>query len=297
MVDKSPTPAAQPLADIKTLLLDSLETRWNNFAQQVSKSHRNPTEKSIHDLRVSMRRVIVLLEMTKPITAKNRRIIVLKELKGYIKSLSPLRDIQVQILFARKLRKDFPIMSSYLATLATIEKSAVKQARREISRINTNFSSKNLQNLKMSLASYLSEDPMMEMAQPIIRGELLRSFVQALFLRSEITNDKDGDDKLIHELRIAFKHFRYMVEVLQPTLPRVTIKTMKSMNRFQLRMGNIQDTGVLIDGLDRYVAKIRKIERALFTPVRSFLNELRDNRIHEFIRSVDELYNFWECIR
>ncbi len=296
-INKSAPPPIQPIQDIKSLLLDSLGARWNVFVEQASKSRERPTEKAIHDLRVAMRRVIALLEMIKPITARTSRAVVLKQLKNHLKSLSTLRDVQVQILLTRKLSTDFPIMSSFLATMSAGEKAAMKQARREIGRIDMDTLGKKLQDLKQSLDRYLSEKFMLEMAQSIVRGELSKSFAQTIYLRSEILHDTTGNDTLIHELRIAFKDFRYMVEVLRPTLPRITIRSMKAMNRFQLRMGDIQDTDVLIAGLDRYVAKIRKIERPLFAPVRGFLGKVRNDRVNEFMTTMDELYKFWERVR
>jgi CHAD domain-containing protein len=282
---------------ISILLLNSLETRWNVFADQALKSRERPTEKAIHDLRVAIRRLIAFLEMIKPIIVKNSQTKVLKGLKGHLKSLNTLRDIQVQILLTRKLAKDFPIMLRFLAALTAEEKLVMKHARREINRIDTSTIGKNLQEMKEKLAHLLREKLMQEMAHSIVRGELSKTFGQAIYLREEILHEGRRGDELIHELRIVFKHFRYMVEALRPMLPHVTGKMLKAMNRFQIRMGDIQDMDVLIAGLDKYAIKINRKDREQFTPVSNFLINLRNDRVNEFVALIDELYQFWERIR
>ncbi|MFZ1080767.1 MAG: CHAD domain-containing protein, partial [Candidatus Kryptoniota bacterium] len=277
--------------------LNSLEARWNAFVDEALKSSERPTGKAIHDLRVAIRRLIALIEMIKPIIVKNNRPKILKELKGHLKSLSTLRDIQVQILLTRKLAKDFPIMLRFLAVLTAEEKLAMKRARREINRIDTSIIGRNLQETKDELAHLFQEKLMVEMAHSIVRGELSKTFGQIIYLRDEILHEMRENDKRIHELRIVFKHFRYMVEALRPTLPHVTDGTLKSMNRFQVRMGDIQDTDVLIAGLDKYSVKVSRREREQFTPISNFLINLRNDRVNGFVASIDELYQFWERIR
>ena len=72
----------QPIPDIGSLLLNSLEARWNAFVDEALKSSERPTGKAIHDLRVAIRRLIALIEMIKPIIVKNNRPKILKEAQG-----------------------------------------------------------------------------------------------------------------------------------------------------------------------------------------------------------------------
>ncbi len=287
----------QPMPNVRSHLISSLDARWNILAEQALKSRERPTGRAIHDLRVAIRRLIAFLEMTKPIVIKNSRPKVIKELKGHLKSLSTLRDIQVQILLTRRLAKDFPFMLNFLAVLKTEEKLAMKRARREIDRIDTNAIGRNLQALKDNLSHLFREKLMLEIALSIVRAEVSRTFEQALHLREEILREDREGDELIHELRIVFKHFRYMVEALRPIFPHITDEKMRAMSRFQLRMGDIQDTDVLIAGLDRYIIRIGKREREQFIPVSNFLINLRNDRVNGFVASIDELYQFWVRIQ
>ena len=50
-----------------------------------------------------------------------------------------------------------------------------------------------------------------------------------------------NNTKTIHQMRVAFKRFRYMSELLQTMLPRLTKKHLRRMQEYQSMMGDIQD--------------------------------------------------------
>jgi CHAD domain-containing protein len=56
----------------------------------------------------------------------------------------------------------------------------------------------------------------------------------------------------IHRVRIAFKSFRYMVEIIHPLLDDYPVETLKRMNDYQALLGEIQDTEVFAQTLAAY---------------------------------------------
>src|SRR5215475_9878820 len=79
-------------------LLVSFDKSWKDFSGAWKKARAKRSEKSIHDLRVSVRRLIATLEMSRALS-KDRRIPKLqRRFKKVLKRLGPLRDLQVQLL-------------------------------------------------------------------------------------------------------------------------------------------------------------------------------------------------------
>ena len=61
----------------------------------------------------------------------------------------------------------------------------------------------------------------------------------------------------IHRVRIAFKTFRYMVEIVHPLLPDFPPENLKQMHDYQSLMGEIQDVEVIMQALaDAPVARL-----------------------------------------
>jgi CHAD domain-containing protein len=58
-----------------------------------------------------------------------------------------------------------------------------------------------------------------------------------------------ADPGALHRARVAFKRYRYAVEVAAPLLPEPAQSIVPSMKRFQDELGAIQDATVLIDTL------------------------------------------------
>ena len=56
----------------------------------------------------------------------------------------------------------------------------------------------------------------------------------------------------IHRTRVAFKEFRYMVEVIRPLLQGFPKSRLKRMRAYQSDMGKIQDSGVLLCSLKKF---------------------------------------------
>src|SRR5262245_29036068 len=78
-------------------LLSSFDTSWKAFSASWKDARAKASEKSVHDLRVSTRRLIATLELTQALS-KNKEIVELRRrFKKVLKHMGPLRDLQVQL--------------------------------------------------------------------------------------------------------------------------------------------------------------------------------------------------------
>ena len=94
----------------------------------------------------------------------------------------------------------------------------------------------------------------------------------------------------IHRVRVAFKAFRYMVEIVHPLLRDFPPDMLKQMDDYQTRMGNIQDVEVFARTLDDFT------ENATFPEldaVHRYYERRRSEAISKFIAAKDQLHTFW----
>src|SRR5215472_6497357 len=83
----------------------SLDTSWKAFSEAWKKARAKASEKSIHDLRVSTRRLVATLDLTQALS-KNDQIAKLEgRFKRVLRGTGTLRDLQVQLLNVSQMRQ------------------------------------------------------------------------------------------------------------------------------------------------------------------------------------------------
>jgi CHAD domain-containing protein len=93
-----------------------------------------------------------------------------------------------------------------------------------------------------------------------------------------------------HAMRIAFKKFRYMLEVTKPLVPPMPPTRSRTLHRYQGMMGDIQDMVVFLGFLDRFGLENPQFD---ISPVRNFASKKRDERISHFTARINQLNLFW----
>src|SRR5215510_8278492 len=82
----------------------SLEQSWKTFAGAWKKVRAEASEKSIHHLRVSTRRLIAVLELAKAVSRQEDIAKLQRRFKKVLKRMGPLRDTQVLLESISHLR-------------------------------------------------------------------------------------------------------------------------------------------------------------------------------------------------
>jgi CHAD domain-containing protein len=100
-----------------------------------------------------------------------------------------------------------------------------------------------------------------------------------------------GQPATIHPLRIAFKKFRYMIEVVYPILPNPVPGYLKKLQDYQTAMGNIQDMEVAL----RELAGFGKRAPASYDPepARAYYKERRAIAVSSYLENKSEIITFW----
>lgn len=284
-----------PPGDIVTgrVLGDALSSRWQAFAEQLLRTQRRPTEKAVHDLRVSTRRLIALLDIIREILPEPDTLIARRRMKRLLTALSEFRDVHVQIIMVRSLVRSFPVLDLYLTVLLVRERIMLKRVRKELGTVQVRALERKLNDGRVRLEEHLLDPAIGDAVHRMIMGILARRYSRAAVLRADAMTGNPGS---IHRFRIAFKQFRYTVEALKPLIPGVEPRMLKTMGAFQTGMGAIQDCTVLISSVKSHVARQRRLALAEHKGVMAHLGQQRDQLIRKFISSAGELDAFWRAL-
>jgi CHAD domain-containing protein len=197
-------------------------------------------------MRVSARRLVALLDILETLNSEIPVAELRRSLRRHIRVFGPLRDTQVQIVKARTLAKHFPAFHIGLTVLKVRESSQLKEGRKLFRALDIAALERMIAVARRMSEDYFSTQPDRTLDSVILRGALTRAYVRLALRRSPALT---GTPRLVHELRIALKKFRYMSEVLQAALPPRNEGTLNVMKDLQTRVGKVHDQDMLIAGL------------------------------------------------
>jgi CHAD domain-containing protein len=275
--------------DTLEFLIAALKTQWKRYRKQLSKCQRKFSERSVHDLRVSARRLLSLLDLLSPFVASGRLKKAQEALKKHLDTFDELRDTQVQLLAVRKFREEFPAARCFYQFLKKRERRLRRSTCKKARRLRSKPLSKLMDAARDDVKECLKEADWQQV-NPLLFGAVDRAFTLASRRKERIEPE---DTHSIHCTRVAFKKFRYVIESLQNRLSWATKALLAKMRDYQTLMGDIQDAEVLLRGFQKFRRKKQRpdIPSGLnFEPV---LQERRQRLIRKFLASADQLLEFW----
>ena len=211
--------------------------------------------------------------------AKARRL-----LKRHLETFAELRDTHVHLLLVQKLLPQFPEMNVVEAALLKREHRCVKRARKGIEHLKTAALDDLIDGLRRELQAL--ED---RSARTTSLKAVERAFAEVDRRHRRITA---ADTRTIHRTRVAFKHFRYMVEGLGDALPGVTSSRLRAMRSYQTAMGEIQDREVFLLALQRFARK-KKVNPTAAAQWFAEVERQKRLLIGRYLKRADALHSFW----
>lgn len=284
-------PPPPPPLTASAILVGALNGRWERFLAELRRNRRRCTEPSIHDLRVATRRMIATLDAIGAVLPGGAPLEVRRKLKRLLKGFNDLRDLHIQLMHFQALRLKFPVLQPFLAALRLHERVLVRDAALTIAGMKTRAMEQEIARVADSLTLVTTGTEQEEAARVTLFGALAAAFVRAAGLRKRIA---PGDPASIHALRVAFKKFRYTVEVLSPLLPEFGKKQFKTMNAYQTLMGEIQDLEVVGTALIMHPPGRFRTMPASLLPAHQYITQRRTELVDRFMRDADELLKFWQ---
>jgi len=275
--------------DWEESLAASLRTQWKRYRAALEKCRKRFSERAVHDSRVETRRMLSQLELLglfapPPSLKKARRV-----LERHMDAFDELRDTQVQLLLLARHARDFPGIELLHQALVRRERRCLKQARQDIDGLKTGRLKKLVKALTDRLGVKRRPAGQLTRDRRAMLAAVDRAFARTVRRRQRID---PGEVASVHRLRVEFKHFRYMVEALQPLFAEITPRRLKAMHSFQSLMGELQDTDVFLARVDKFGRRNPDRARAL-AGFRYWLLRRRTAQMSVCVKRVDALMTFW----
>jgi CHAD domain-containing protein len=280
-------------AAVGPCLAETLEERWTSYRKELRRCQEKFSEEAVHELRVATRRLLaqfVLLGCVAPSTGLEK---ARPMLKRRIAFLGDLRDTQVQLSFIDRHAGSFPELEPLRAWLQSRERRLVKSASKKIDRFRTKKLGKWIAAMTEDLATSAGNVRARKQLASAVARATTDAFAEAVKRRRAIDL---ADLGTVHQTRVAFKRFRYIMESLSPGLTGLTKRQLRALAYYQRRMGIIQDLEVMKRSVERFVSEHKKTESAL-RPFCRYLRQRRARALRSFLKSADCLFEFWPPAR
>jgi CHAD domain-containing protein len=248
-IDASTTTTAKSAASPrpKLHLATVLGAHWKAYRAQRKECQRQFSEENVHDLRVATRRLLAVLDVIRAVEAQARVQKMRRVLKNQLDSLDDLRDVQVMEAAIGASLPGSPQLAAFHSHLQKRERRLLRAARKLVGNSRPAAHRKRIKKIRSHVrerSSGRAPATNLMRAADTAYGRVLQAYI-----------DLDDQAASIHRLRIAFKKFRYVIEVLLPLLPSLPQDNLGRMHAYQSRMGDIQDMDVLIHALGDFVGR------------------------------------------
>jgi CHAD domain-containing protein len=275
--------------DVGQLVAGSLDHRWTKYATELLRCRTKCSEKAVHDLRVATRRLLSTLEMITLFLDDPAIRTLRQRLRKRFKEFGPLRDVQVQLMRAERMRKDFPEIEPFFTLLLLRERRLLKRMERQLGKLRPGDMEVDVAACRSRTLSFFDDIKVSAAARAALLGAAAASYAASVAHLQKI--DSSTTDT-IHRLRITFKKFRYRMEMILPLLSWGSLRTIKEMNAYQVSMGNIQDIEVFLFAFERFMKQAGRKSSNLV--LRQRLEREKMALVGNFVEQSGQLYSFWK---
>jgi CHAD domain-containing protein len=262
------------------LLLEALENRWRKYLEELKRCRAEFSNEAVHDVRVALRRLLSLIRLLNSIAPRPRLRKLNRLLKSQLDDFDDLRDTQVMLAEISETIRNLPGLAEFQAHLERVERRLLKDLRKKIRNLDLKEIARRIWKTREALAGEEYADS----AAPIL-GSVDDAFLAA---RQRYQQVDPNTPSSIHRLRVAFKKFRYMLEIAHPLLKDFPPDNLKRMHEYQSLMGEVQDAEVFLQTLADFDASASAPEL-----VRRHYELRRAEAVSTYLKDKDMLDDFW----
>ncbi|MBN2118437.1 MAG: CHAD domain-containing protein [Anaerolineales bacterium] len=272
------------MLSVNQFLLEALDQRWKNYRAELKRCRSEFSNEAVHDLRAAARRMLALIWLLNSISPRPRLQRLNRAFKDQLDEFDDLRDTQVVLAEISETLQQLPQLQEFQDHLQGVEKRLLKNLRKKLKIIDLFDVSKRIRRLRESLK-----------AESDSNGDLVLQALQTVDDAFLISKQRQNwvnpvQANTIHRVRIAFKTFRYMVEIISPLLPDFPPENLKQMNDYQSLMGEIQDVEVIMQAFADAPAHASSFDPE---PVRYYYERCHAEAISAYIKCMHQLETFW----
>jgi len=268
-------------------LLLSLDKSWKQVSAAWKKARTKASEGSVHDLRVSTRRLIAMLDMSQSLSKDNHIPKLRRRFKKVLKRMGPLRDVQVQLGTVSRLRQA-GLVQDFKRTLEKRERRAVSKIRKHLMKPAKRRLAAGVKDVRSEftrLQKKLNDDAVHRSIERTLKARR-NDFLTAR------RRFQPADEATLHQMRIALKKYRYSVEAALPVLGNSAKERARDMQAFQKLLGDTRDAELLRAVLERWAAKRGKKIAAV--PVLDRLTQKREDLLKKINDSATSFEHTFE---
>lgn len=229
------------MMDAKAVLLDSLDVRWKKYRSELKLCRAEFSEEAVHDVRVAARRLLAFFDLLRSVLPHARIQKIRRALKDQLDELDDLRDTQVLLADISEHIHEAPDLEVFRRYLEKKERKYLRAARKAVTSQKVGGLSERVEKMRAMIAEQPEEG---------LKEQLLTAADEAYARVIRLYHAVDAERvATIHKLRIAFKRFRYTIEIIHPMLEDFPHDNFERMHTYQSMMGDIQDREVALEGL------------------------------------------------
>jgi len=254
---------------------ESGRTRAARFREVLKRASADPTDdEAIHDLRVAIRRLLAWIAVRDALLGPDRRLRGARSsLKALMTPLGKLRDAHVKRDWIRNVVPEGDESSYRYAVQVSSD------VLRWESRVRKRLVARSTRRLRVPLpggSGGLGGRLEAAILAPDILGRLER----------EVSKHRDGaldpaHPEALHRMRLAFKKYRYVAEVLLPLFPKATEETSRRLHAFQTLLGTIHDFDVILAEANAFRRDI--LGAAAESAIETAFRRLREEKFGELM--------------
>jgi CHAD domain-containing protein len=277
--------------EVENTLAATLDRRWNEYRVQFKTCRREFSEEAVHDLRVAARRLLAVLDILRAIDPHPRLQKMRRFLKEQLDNLDDLRDVQVMLIETSEAQERLPQLKPFQKDLQKQETRMLRWARKQVQVSKPSGWSRHIEKMRAALEK--------ESSEPGFSARLLETMDNAYLKVTQLYSKLDrAQPATIHRLRIAFKKFRYMTEVIQPILANYPDTFFERMHDHQSAMGDIHDIDIFLNTLADFAeSSLHHAHRDAPPfdpkPIQRYYKKRQTEFIAAFFKKKTELKGFW----
>ena len=270
----------------ENVLIAALDERWKKYREQLKLCKQEFSEEAVHDLRVATRRLLAVMGMLRALQPHPRVQKARRLLKNQLDSLDDLRDTQVMLVDVSESLADFPDLQSFEKYLLARERKLLRRARKEIKDVQLSELKRRIEKGRVALEKTSGGADWTARLLSVVDQVYARA-------RQAFSQIEAAQSASIHQFRVAFKKFRYVVEIVSPVLKDYPEGYLKQMHDYQSRMGDVQDAEVFLGALAEFVEQTEALTTP--APVRESFENHRAEMVAKFMEGKEEFHLFWRA--
>jgi len=267
---------------INEFLMEALDRRWKNYRAELKRCRTEFSNEAVHDLRTAARRMLAFIQLLNYISPRPRLLKLNHAFKEQLDEFDDLRDTQVILADVSETLHELPQLHEFQSYLQEVEKNLLKSLRKRLKVIDLFDVSKWIRRMHESLKKESENNLIVPVLQAVDDAFLTTKQRQKWINPAASTT--------IHRVRIDFKAFRYMVEIVHPLLKDFPSENLKQMHNYQSLMGEIQDVEVIMQALAEAPLSLTSLD---VEPVRHYYERCHAEAISAYLEVKDQLDTFW----